>query len=265
MKIACQEFLTPGRDLQEKADNLIKWGYDAMEVWGDNIKPRVDEFKKVFSGSFGFSTLCGGYRHHALSVSKEERDICLADTKELLSIGADLGCGGLIFVPMYGQQEIPDLSPIADAKQLQFDLLCKFMDEAGAHAAQVGINIYLEPLNRYETNFMNRLAEAVEICEKVGNPRVMMMADFFHMNIEEPDMNAAIRAAGKWIGHVHLADSHRTQPGLGHVDFRSGFQALKEIGFSNYMALENFPFWGDPNVELKKCADFLHQEISCLS
>lgn len=262
MKLACQEFLTPGQGLQEKADNLKQWGFDAMEVWGDNIKPRLAEFKKVFSGSFGLSTFCGGYRHHALNVSKEERETCLADTKELLSIAADLGCGGLVFVPMYGPTQVPDLSPVADANQLQKDLLCKFMEEAGAHAEKVGVNIYLEPLNRYETHFMNRLEEAVAICEKVGNPRVMMMADFFHMNIEEPDLNAAIRAAGKWLGHVHLADSHRTQPGLGHMDFKSGFQALKEIGFTGYMALENFPFWGDPKVEMPKCAQFLRKLLA---
>jgi sugar phosphate isomerase/epimerase len=261
MKLACQEALTPGVDLQEKADNLARWGYDAMEVWGDNIKPRLAEFKKVFSGSFGLSTFCGGYRHHALNASKEERDICLADTKELLSIAADLGCGGLVFVPMWGDTQIPDLSPVADAYKLQKDLLCCFMDEAGAQAAKVGVNIYLEPLNRYEMHFMNRLEEAVAICEKVGNPRVMMMADFFHMNIEEPDIPAAIRAAGKWIGHVHLADSHRTQPGLGHTDFKAGFKALKDIGYKGYMALECYPFLGDANIELKKSADFLKKQM----
>ncbi len=78
------------------------------------------------------------------------------------------------------------------------------------------------------------------------------------MSIEEADIPKSIREAGNWIAHVHLADSTRLLPGYGHTDFKSGFAALKEVGFANYMALEcGIP--GDPAVELPKCAQYLRQ------
>ena len=89
---------------------------------------------------------------------------------------------------------------------------------------------------------------------------VRIMADFFHMSIEERDIPASIREAGSAIQHVHLADSTRLLPGYGHTDFRSGFSALKEIGFDRYMALEcGIP--GKPEEELPKAVTYLR---SCM-
>ncbi|NIM04963.1 MAG: TIM barrel protein [Armatimonadetes bacterium] len=261
MRFACQEVLTPGATLAEKAENLARWGYEGMELWGDNLKPRLDEIKKALSGPVKLSSICAGYRGCPLSADKNERDTALADTKELLSMGADLGGAGLIFVPIFGPPQLKDAGTSGDVISLEKDLLCELMDEAGAHAEKVGGTILLEPLNRYETHLLNRLEQAVEICKRVGNPRIKVMADFFHMNIEEPDIPTAIRAAGDHIAHVHLADSQRVQPGLGHTDFKSGFKALKEIGFDGYMALEVFPLQGDPNIELKKCADWMRTQM----
>jgi len=261
MKLACQELLTPGASLQEKADNLAKWGFEGMELWGDNLKPRIAEIRQALGGAVKLSSICAGYRHAPLNADKEERDQALADTKELLSIAGDLGGAGLIVVPIFGSPQVPDLSPVKSAVELETDLLCAYLDEAGAHAEKVGAKIFLEPLNRYETHFLNRVEQGVELCKRVGNPAVQVMADFFHMNIEEPDIPAALRGAKGYLGHVHLADSHRTQPGLGHIDFKSGFAALKQIGYDGYMAFENYPFWGDPNVELKKSADFLKAQM----
>jgi sugar phosphate isomerase/epimerase len=83
-----------------------------------------------------------------------------------------------------------------------------------------------------------------------------VMADFFHMNIEELDLTASIRRAGPWIGHVQLADSSRLEPGTGHLDFAAPFQALAEAGFDGYLALE-CGLSGDPREVLPPCARFL--------
>jgi sugar phosphate isomerase/epimerase len=92
----------------------------------------------------------------------------------------------------------------------------------------------------------------------VNNPNVQIMADFFHMSIEEANIAESIRAAGSYIKHIHLADSTRLLPGYGHTDFKSGFAALKEIGFENYMALEcGVP--GPREVELPKSANYMKQ------
>jgi len=258
MKLACQEEMIPGASLEEKADNLARWGYAGIEFWGAGLRERMAEIKRILRGPVRVSTICAGYRGCPLEADKRERDLALADARDLLSLGADLGGAGLIFVPIFGSPRLPDLSPLADAVSLEKGLLCKLLEELGDHAQKVGNDILLEPLNRYETHLLNRLEQAVEICRKVATPRLKIMADFFHMSIEEADIAASIRAAGDWIAHVHLADSNRLLPGKGHTDFAAGLKALKAIGYDKYLAME-CGLGGDPRVELKKSADWLRQ------
>ena len=180
------------------------------------------------------------------------------DIKKLLKVAANIGAVGLIVVPIFGGPRINDLSPYKSAVQLEKELLIMQMKEIGDYAAEVGAYVLLEPLNRYETHLLKRLRDAVEICEAVDKPYVRIMADFFHMNIEEPVIADSIREAGDYIKHVHLADSTRLLPGYGHTDFKSGFEALKEVGFEGYMALEcGVP--GDPHVELPKTVKYMKQ------
>jgi sugar phosphate isomerase/epimerase len=87
-----------------------------------------------------------------------------------------------------------------------------------------------------------------------------ILADFFHMSIEESDIASSIRKASDWIGYVHLADSNRLLPGLGHTDFRSGFAALKESGYKGWMSLEcGVP--GDPAETLAASRRFMASQL----
>ncbi|HIE28020.1 TPA: sugar phosphate isomerase/epimerase, partial [Candidatus Poribacteria bacterium] len=89
---------------------------------------------------------------------------------------------------------------------------------------------------------------------------IKIMADFFHMNIEEEDIAQSLKQAASYVQHVHLADSTRLLPGYGHTDFKKPFAVLKEIGYDKYMALEcSIP--GEPQEELPKCAEYLRQCI----
>ncbi len=257
MKLACQEHLVPGASLSEKAENLAKFGYEGMEMLGRGLTDRVEEVLKAIEGTpIKISSVCAGFRGCPLDADKSERDTAIKDTKDILKATGDLGAVGMIFVPIFGPPRIPDLSPLADPIKLEKDLLVALGSELGEVAASAGTLLLLEPLNRYETHLLNRLEQGVEIAERIGNPNVKIMADFFHMNIEEEQIPDSIKAAGSWIQHVHLADSTRKLPGYGHTDFKAGFAALKEIGFDKYMALEcRVP--GDPLVELPKCAEYL--------
>jgi sugar phosphate isomerase/epimerase len=144
--------------------------------------------------------------------------------------------------------------------QLEKNVLIEEFKILGKDADNLGVYLILEPINRYETHFINRLEQAVEIVEAVGREHVQVMADFFHMSIEEANIASSVEAASKHIVHIHLADSNRLLPGHGHTDFRKSFQVLKKAGFKNYMALEcGVP--GDPNETLPKCASFLR---SCM-
>jgi sugar phosphate isomerase/epimerase len=261
VKIACQESLLPGRDLLEKAENAKKFGFEGIELWGSGLKERVGEIKKVMDKvGIPVSTICAGYRGTPLDADRSQRELAIEDSKEILSVAADLGAVGMIFVPIFGHPRMPDLSPLYNPYELERELLLKLLDDLGAHAEKVGTYLLLEPLNRYETHFINRLEQAVWFCEKVGREGVKIMADFFHMSIEESDLAQAIRAAGPYIKHVHLADSNRLLPGWGHTDFKTPFAALKEIGYENFMAMEcGVP--GNPEESLPKSVNYLRQFI----
>lgn len=240
MKLACQETLVPGRDLRERLDNLARWGYEGIEFHGNRLdKARVDEIVRLTQdGPVRPAAICAGFGGCLLDPDPEQRRTAVADIKTLLGMAADMGAAGLIVVPIFGKPRLPDLSPLAGAVDLEHQLLRRLLADVAAAAEQIGATVLLEPLNRYETHFLNRLAQAVEVCRAVDSPRLRVMADFFHMHIEEADIPSALAEARQELAYVHLADSNRQRPGRGHTDFRPGFAALRRIGYAGYMSLE---------------------------
>ena len=104
-----------------------------------------------------------------------------------------------------------------------------------------GLVIALEALNRYETHLLRTLDDADELRRMIDSPNVRLMADVFHMNIEEDSIAAALRAHAEHIVHVHLADSQRREPGSGHLDFAAVFEALADDGYTGPLAMEFLP------------------------
>jgi sugar phosphate isomerase/epimerase len=111
---------------------------------------------------------------------------------------------------------------------------------------------------------LRRQADGVEIIERAGQPAgVALLSDFFHMHIEETDTPAAFRQTGKHVAHVHMADNTRMQPGTGDIDWRAGLQALKDIGFSGYLAYE-CGIDGERTEALRTSVEFVRETIARL-
>jgi len=125
--------------------------------------------------------------------------------------------------------------------------LAKALRELGALALSLGVFLIYEPLNRYETNVFNRLEDAARFLEDEGIQGVGLLADLFHMNIEESDIAESIRRNASWIRHVHFADSNRRPIGNGHTEMNSVAEALHEIGYDGYVSAEAFP-WPDSDA-----------------
>jgi len=130
--------------------------------------------------------------------------------------------------------------------------LCEYASRAGA------AGLVLEPLNRYETTIINTLAEAGDLISKVDADNLGILADSFHMNIEERNITESIKKAAGLIMHVHLADSNRWPPGQGHFDFDELFSALKKIGYQSYISGEYMPM-PNPTDSVKLFANFLKE------
>lgn len=115
------------------------------------------------------------------------------------------------------------------------------LNELGDHAASNGMPLLYEPLNRYETNLFNRVGEMAGFLAELETGNVKILADLFHMNIEEPDIAQGIRDGGARIGHVHFVDSNRQAAGFGHMNHAPVATALREIGFEGFVSAEAFP------------------------
>lgn len=118
-------------------------------------------------------------------------------------------------------------------------LLVESLRECATYDPEV--KLALEPLNRYETQLINTVHQALELIDKVGTENLGILFDTFHANIEEANLASSIRAAGEKLFHVHLADSNRWVPGAGHLPFGEVREALEEIGYQGGLILECFP------------------------
>jgi len=261
MKLSVQDGMLPGRGLSEKLDNAAKYGYDAIEIGGAILLTNFDSVARAFEGHpVRLSSICSGFGGCLLDASRAERDRAVSDIQRLIEAGGRLGAVGLIAVPCFGGPRIADLSPWKDARSLEIEMLVELLAPIADTGAKNNCVLLVEPLNRYETHLLNTLADAAAVVKRVRKKGIAIMADFFHMSIEEDDIAKAIAAEGKLIRHIHLADSQRLQPGTGHTDFKPAFKALKKAGFKDYLALE-CSVRGPRASALTACAKFLREQM----
>lgn len=115
------------------------------------------------------------------------------------------------------------------------------LKECAEFGLKKNVKLILEPVNRYESNFINTLQEGAEFIDRVGVSNIGLLADTFHMNIEEVSIYDSIVKAKNYIAHIHFADSNRWAPGYGHLDFYKIVKTLKKIGYQGYVSAEILP------------------------
>ena len=129
-----------------------------------------------------------------------------------------------------------------ETREMAEDRFLTCLAECADHAAALGVDLILEPVNRYEINYVNSVPDALQVLGSLGRSNVKVMPDTFHMNIEDASITGSIRQAGDRIGYVHFADSNRWAPGQGHLDFPSILDALAEISYDDWVTVEILPF-----------------------
>jgi D-psicose/D-tagatose/L-ribulose 3-epimerase len=127
-----------------------------------------------------------------------------------------------------------------DQHKRELERCVKNLKEVGKYAEDKGITLCVEPLNRFETSFINLAEQAVELVQMVNSPSIQIMLDTFHMNIEEKNFGKAIEIAGPYLMHVHANENDRGTPGSGHVPWAELAVALKKINYSGAMVIESF-------------------------
>jgi sugar phosphate isomerase/epimerase len=242
MKLSCQEHLLPGDTIGEKWTYAREVGFDAIELRGAGdlgLEARLDELRAARREGAVFSSVCVAMSNFVGDADAEVRRDAVTNIKSQLSVIAELGGAGVITPASYGKYSrvLARLASPLSAEQ-QSEVLSEALRELGEHAGREGVKVLLEPLNRYETNVINTLVEGMALCGKLGLKGLALMADLYHMNIEEDDPNRALEESAPLLAHIHVCDSNRHEPGAGHIDFAAVAKALRGIGYDGYLALE---------------------------
>jgi sugar phosphate isomerase/epimerase len=239
MQIAIQEDMLPGRSMMEKFENAKRLGIHGVEFWGRGLSGKVRDIVEAMEATgIVAAAVNHGRQSRFLDPDPIERDIALTELRQSMTDAADIRAKGVIFVPHFFGPLLPDLTPYKSAMELEFELLIAHLRTLEDLADAMDIELYVEPVNRYETHFLNRLEQAAAVSRNRNHPRVKIVADLFHMSLDESDMVKAIQDHANDIGHVHLADSNRRLPGQGLTDFGKMAAALNEIGYNGWAAYE---------------------------
>ncbi len=217
------------------------WGFDSVEIAVEHeshidpayIKSELDRNGLVCG------TLCGAFGPgRDLRGSREEQESSLAYIQQLIDMIATLGASTLVG-PIYSAVGRAELIPERD-RAAQWQLVVEHLKQVCRYAERQGKEIAIEPLNRFETDFINTCGQALRMVEDVGSPALGVHLDTFHMNIEEKDPAKAVLQAGSKLGHFHACGSDRGTPGNDHTDWESIAAALKSIGYQKHVVIESF-------------------------
>lgn len=242
MRLTCQEQLLPGDTLQDKWDAAQQLGYDGIELRGQGghrIRERLPELHRARRDGVVMRTVCVDMLHFIGAFDADLRRDAVANLRTQLSVIAEIGGTAAMTPASYGMfsRRLPPFVPPRDPDGDR-EVLLDGLGELGRHAGAEGVRILLEPLNRYEDHMVNRLEQAVELAVATGLDSVGVVADAYHMNIEEPDPAAALVAAADRLAHVQVSDSNRLEPGAGHLDWPAFLGALERIGYTGDLAAE---------------------------
>ncbi len=224
-------------------ERVARDGYDGVEIVGEPSTMAVNSIAAALEDN-------GVVASSIISIFTPERDIVSSKAlvrraaidyvKSNIEFAGQLGADIVTFTPTACMK----ISPEA-AVEREWEWAREAAAELAAEAGGAGVKLVLEPWNRYETYLITRAEQAIRFIDEVDSPHLGYMADTFHMSIEEPDIAAAIRAAGSRLSHVHLADSNRAAPGQGHTDFVSIMQAIIDTGYQGWISYELLPAAGD--------------------
>ena len=145
-------------------------------------------------------------------------------------------------------------------KKKRWENSAQVLREAAEYGAEKGIDLHVEVINRFESDFMNTLEEGAAFLEKVNHAHVKLLVDTFHMNIEEDNMFTSIKKYISKIGCIHICENHRGVPGTGHIDWKQLIETLEEVGYDGFLEMETLQKKGQRSQEEWVSGDKLEKE-----
>ena len=243
-------------DLEENIKRVTGWGYRGVElairdprlVNANQLLELVAKYNAVIP-AIGTGQAWGEEHLSYTDPDPAVRRAAIERTKSHIPFAAR--ADALIIIGLLRGLVRPEIEH-AQAMEWMISALQECCDAA----ADEGVRIALEPLNRYETTLINTTAQGLDMLATIARPNMGLLLDTFHMNIEDPDIIAAIVQAGDRVFHFHIADSNRWYPGAGHLDFGHILRSLDDSGYKGWVSGEFMPI-PDANTSALRCIEHL--------
>jgi sugar phosphate isomerase/epimerase len=237
--VSCSTITLLDEPGERSVERLAAMGFDAVELLGEPERYDVGAIREACARhDVTVSSICPFYSAELDFAAPDAaiRESARRRVADIVRFTADVGAPIMIASPTECLKTMP-AAPAADERRWAVEALRELGELAGEH----GVTLVIEPWNRYETYWVNRLDQAADLVAQIDLPSVAIMADVFHMAIEETDIAGAIRDHGPLVRHVHVTDSNRSAPGTAHLDLEPVLAALDEVGYAGCLAFEILP------------------------
>jgi D-psicose/D-tagatose/L-ribulose 3-epimerase len=225
---------------QEALLSRIKgWGFDGVELFLSLDEPaNIPDMRQILDRLGLDRTTCAVLDRDAnlVSADADVRTRGVEFIKRCVERTSELG-GQLICGPLYSALGVMTGRRRTDE---EWKWAVDGLAIAARRGQDLGVVVCIEPLNRFETYFLNTQADAANLVRSIGEPNLKIHFDTFHANIEERHPADSLRSIASDLGHVHISENDRGTPGTGHTDWRGVFSAVKEIGYDGWLTIESF-------------------------
>lgn len=262
MPLAIQEDMLPGRSAAERLAIARHLGFDGVEFWADGLGERIPDIVRALEAhGLRAAAVHLGRQDGYLAPTVQEREAAIGRMRQAMADAVDLGAPYVIFVPHYGGPRLPDLTPYRAPIELEAEMMIWLLRTVSDLAYALGVTLLMQPVNRYESYFLNRLEQAALFRKKIkDHEHVKIAANLFHMALEEADPFSALRAHAAGVAYLTVSDNNRRLPGGGLLDFGALGHCLAEMGYQGWVTLEA----GTPGQNQREAPQFYRELPACL-
>lgn len=262
MDYAVNNWIYADEDLRTTLDRLHRFGYDRIELLGEpsqydpsEVRTLCDEFDLKPSSVLSWCLDAIGGRDLA-HPEETARDKAIQYGQSCIDLAVDIRAPIVVVIPASAGRTAPRGNPTTESewkaqRDAEWRASVDSVRQLAKYAAERGVTLAVEPINRYETFLVQTLRDALAFLDDVNSDHVQIHLDTFHMNLEESDLAETIREAGDRLVNLHVADSNREAPGRGHIDFPSIMSVLDDIDYDRALVLEPVPPGSDPFLAIR--------------
>lgn len=243
--IGMTQWIVGDEPLEKSCARLKRYGYDGIEFAAEPYTLDAEECIQLMKKyDLNCHSLCGIFHEERdLTNSRESGIAAVKYLKDSVDFAEKVGAKLIIVVPSPVGRVV---KPEGISLEILTENAVRNIREAADYAQEKNIKFAIEAINRYETYFLNTLSKALEFVKKADHPAVGIMADLFHMSIEEDSIVDSLYMIRDYLLHVHIADNTREAAGMGSTDFKEALRTLKRIGYQGSLTMEFMYRLADP-------------------